>query len=107
MTTQHILAVSLTVFAAMRNAGLALHAEAAPEPTQPAIAVTIAIDKDRVEKYHAHEKDKIREQLIARQSIGRLGPPEDVASPVGYLCSEEAGFIDGAVVSIDGGWTAA
>ena len=60
-----------------------------------------------LEKYHAHEKDKIREQLVERQPIGRLGTPEDVASMVRYLCSREASFINGAVLSIDGGWTAA
>jgi 2-keto-3-deoxy-L-fuconate dehydrogenase len=60
-----------------------------------------------LEKYHAHEKDKIREQLVERQPIGRLGTPEDIASMVRYLCSREASFINGAVLSIDGGWTAA
>jgi 2-keto-3-deoxy-L-fuconate dehydrogenase len=60
-----------------------------------------------LEKYHAHEKDKVREQLVARQPIGRLGTPEDVASLVRYLCSDEASFVNGTVVSIDGGWTAA
>lgn len=60
-----------------------------------------------LEKYHAHEKDKIREQLVERQPIGRLGTPEDVASLVRYLCSSEASFINGAVFPIDGGWTAA
>ena len=60
-----------------------------------------------LEKYHAHEKDKIRGQLVDRQPIGRLGTPEDVASMVRYLCSDEASFINGAVLPIDGGWTAA
>ncbi len=60
-----------------------------------------------LEKYHAHEKDKIREQLVDRQPIGRLGTPEDVASMVRYLCSDEAAFINGAVLPLDGGWTAA
>lgn len=60
-----------------------------------------------LEKYHAHEKHKIRAELIARQPIGRLGTPEDVASLVRYLCSKEAEFINGAVLPIDGGWTAA
>ena len=60
-----------------------------------------------LEKYHAHEKDKVREQLVDRQPIGRLGIPEDVASLVRYLCSSEASFINGAVFPIDGGWTAA
>lgn len=60
-----------------------------------------------LEKYHAHEKEKVREQLIARQPVGRLGTPEDVAALVRYLCSAEASFINGAVLPIDGGWTAA
>ncbi len=60
-----------------------------------------------LEKYHAHEKDKIREQLVARQPVGRLGTPEDVAGMVRYLCSEEASFINGAILPLDGGWTAA
>jgi NAD(P)-dependent dehydrogenase (short-subunit alcohol dehydrogenase family) len=60
-----------------------------------------------LEKYHAHEKERVRAELIARQPIGRLGTPEDVASLVRYLCSQEAEFINGAVLPIDGGWTAA
>ncbi len=60
-----------------------------------------------LEKYHAHEKEKVREQLVARQPVGRLGTPEDIASMVRYLCSDEASFINGAVFPIDGGWTAA
>jgi 2-keto-3-deoxy-L-fuconate dehydrogenase len=60
-----------------------------------------------LDKYHAHEKEKVREELKTRQSIGRLGTPEDIAGLVRYLCSKEAEFMQGAVVSIDGGWTAA
>jgi 2-keto-3-deoxy-L-fuconate dehydrogenase len=60
-----------------------------------------------LDKYHAHEKEKVRAELIARQPIGRLGTPEDVACLVRYLCSQEAEFITGAVLPIDGGWTAA
>jgi NAD(P)-dependent dehydrogenase (short-subunit alcohol dehydrogenase family) len=60
-----------------------------------------------LDKYHAHEKEKIRTELVARQPIGRLGTPEDVAALIRYLCSREAEFINGAVLPIDGGWTAA
>jgi 2-keto-3-deoxy-L-fuconate dehydrogenase len=60
-----------------------------------------------LERYHAHEKEKVRAELTARQPIGRLGTPEDVAGLVRYLCSREAEFINGAVLPIDGGWTAA
>jgi 2-keto-3-deoxy-L-fuconate dehydrogenase len=60
-----------------------------------------------LDKYHAHEKEKVRAELVARQPIGRLGTPEDIASLVRYLCSPEAEFINGAIIPIDGGWTAA
>jgi 2-keto-3-deoxy-L-fuconate dehydrogenase len=60
-----------------------------------------------LEKYHAHEIEEMREQLKARQPIGRLGTPKDVASLVRYLSSDEASFVNGAVMHIDGGWTAA
>jgi NAD(P)-dependent dehydrogenase (short-subunit alcohol dehydrogenase family) len=60
-----------------------------------------------LDKYDAHEKEKVRAELVARQPIGRLGTPEDIASLVRYLCSREAEFINGAIIPIDGGWTAA
>ena len=60
-----------------------------------------------LDKYHAHEKEQVREELRQRQPVGRLGTPEDIAGLVRYLCSREAEFMQGAVVAIDGGWTAA
>ena len=60
-----------------------------------------------LQKYHAHEIDKMRVELAARQPMGRLGTPEEIAAMVHYICSPEADFMTGSVVSIDGGWTAA
>lgn len=60
-----------------------------------------------LEKYHAHEKDKVRAELDARQPIGRMGKPEEVASMVRYVCSDEAAFMTGSWLTLDGGWTAA
>lgn len=60
-----------------------------------------------LEKYHKHEKEKVRVELNARQPIGRLGKPEEIANLALYLASGEAAFVNGAVFSIDGGWTAA
>ena len=60
-----------------------------------------------LDKYHAHEKDKIRAELNARQPIGRVGKPEEIASLIRYVCSEEAEFMTGSLLAIDGGWTAA
>jgi 2-keto-3-deoxy-L-fuconate dehydrogenase len=60
-----------------------------------------------LEKYHSHEKEKVRAELNQRQPIGRLGRPEEIARLALYLCSPAADFMNGAVVAIDGGWTAA
>ena len=60
-----------------------------------------------LEKFHKHNKEEVRAELRARQPIGRLGRPEEVASLVRYLASDEAAFINGSLFNIDGGWTAA
>jgi len=60
-----------------------------------------------LEKYHSHEKEKVRAELNQRQPMGRLGRPEEIARLALYLCSPAADFMNGAVVAIDGGWTAA
>lgn len=60
-----------------------------------------------LEKYHKHEKDKVRAELNQRQPIGRLGKPEEIANLALYLSTQEAAFINGSVITIDGGWTAA
>lgn len=60
-----------------------------------------------LEKYHSHEKEKVRAELNQRQPIGRLGRPEEIASLALFLCLPAADFLNGAVVPIDGGWTAA
>jgi 2-keto-3-deoxy-L-fuconate dehydrogenase len=60
-----------------------------------------------LEKHHRHEKDKVRAELNQRQPIGRLGKPEEIAHLALYLCSDEAAFVNGAVMNIDDGWTAA
>lgn len=43
---------------------------------------------------------------LARHSVGRFGTPNDVAHTVHWLLSDEASFINGALVAVDGGYTA-
>lgn len=47
--------------------------------------------------------DQMRADLLARTPLGRLGVPEDVAGAVNFLASEEAGFITGARIDVNGG----
>jgi NAD(P)-dependent dehydrogenase (short-subunit alcohol dehydrogenase family) len=60
-----------------------------------------------LEKYHSHEKERVRAELNERQPVGRLGRPEEIAKLALYICSPAADFMNGSVVTIDGGWTAA
>jgi len=60
-----------------------------------------------IEKNFANEKEKAWADLHARQPIGRCGYPLEIAHMVLYLCSREAEFVTGSVMTIDGGWTAA
>ncbi|MDD7812897.1 SDR family NAD(P)-dependent oxidoreductase [Mycolicibacter sinensis] len=43
------------------------------------------------------------EQIAANIPLGRLGSGGDIAAAVGFLCSEEAGFITGQVLGVNGG----
>jgi 2-keto-3-deoxy-L-fuconate dehydrogenase len=60
-----------------------------------------------LEKFHKENKEETRAELRARQPVGRLGRPEEIASAVRYLASDEAAFVTGTLFTIDGGWTAA
>ena len=46
---------------------------------------------------------EVREQIIASIPMGRLARPEEVAAVVAFLASEEAGYITGANISVNGG----
>jgi NAD(P)-dependent dehydrogenase (short-subunit alcohol dehydrogenase family) len=50
--------------------------------------------------------EEARARLIASIPLGRLGAPEDVAAAAVYLASDEAAFITGVALPIDGGHTA-
>ena len=45
----------------------------------------------------------VLEQIVARIPVGRLGKPEDIARAVLFLLADEAGFITGSTLSINGG----
>ena len=47
--------------------------------------------------------DELKQQMVAATPLGRIGSPEDVASAVRFLCSDEASFITGEVLLVDGG----
>lgn len=49
--------------------------------------------------------EAVRKTFTARQPIGRLGKPEEIATLAIYLASDESGFTTGTIHIIDGGWS--
>jgi 3-oxoacyl-[acyl-carrier protein] reductase len=47
--------------------------------------------------------EDLRGTILANTPLGRLGQPEDVAGAVRFLCSDEAAFVTGEVLLVDGG----
>jgi 3-oxoacyl-[acyl-carrier protein] reductase len=47
--------------------------------------------------------EELLTEAVARTPLGRAGTPEDIANAVAFLASDEAGFITGHILSVDGG----
>jgi NAD(P)-dependent dehydrogenase (short-subunit alcohol dehydrogenase family) len=46
------------------------------------------------------------ERILAREPIGRVGEPEEIAEAVVWLCSDAASFVTGHTMTVDGGYVA-
>lgn len=64
--------------------------------------------KDRVvgqAKQSGASEEEVRQAFIARQPMGRVGKPEEIAALAVYLASEESAFTTGTIHIVDGGWS--
>ncbi len=59
-----------------------------------------------LDRFHADTKEETVTELHARQPVGRMGRPDEVADLAVYLASDASAFMTGSAVTIDGGLTA-
>jgi NAD(P)-dependent dehydrogenase (short-subunit alcohol dehydrogenase family) len=62
-----------------------------------------AIKTELQQQAHAQMDPEVLAKIIAVHPIGRFGEPHEIGNVVAWLCSEEASFITGACINIDGG----
>ena len=75
----------------------------------PGYVRTPLVEKQISEQARAHdipENRVLSEVLLTEQAVTRLVEPEEVASLVSWLVSDEAGMVTGASYTMDGGWSA-
>lgn len=71
----------------------------------PGLTMTPMVE-DWLAEYSEEERNKMLEMLKGMHPLGRYSQPEEMAYGVLYLASEEASFVTGVALPIDGGWTA-
>src|SRR3954453_4554749 len=60
----------------------------------------------RAQQVGTNDTEQARKNTLALHPIGRLGEAEDIAKGIVFLASEDASFMTGAGLVVDGGWTA-
>lgn len=86
--------VGLTRAAALEYAGIGIRVNA----VCPGVVRTAMVDRI----LHAHPDI----DLLAREPVGRMGTPEEIAASVIWLCSDKATFVTGQAIAVDGGYSA-
>lgn len=99
----------LSAYVASKHGIIGLTKTAALECAQQGIRINAvcpgAIKTAMIDRLTGHQKE-VEAQFAAQEPMGRLGQPEEVAQAVLWLCSNQASFITGHALTVDGGWTA-
>ena len=94
--------------AATAEAGCGCGAHASAAEHDAATLARKAVDTAVLRRAMAMSPDPqaFLDMLIAGHPVGRIGTGEEIAAAVAFLASDEASFITGAILPVDGGYTA-
>ena len=93
-----VLGLTKTAALEYAKAGVRINA-VCPGPTQTPLV-------DNVLRQQPQRADQIVAAILAREPVGRMGRPEEIAEAVVWLCSEAASFVTGIALAVDGGYVA-
>lgn len=100
---------NIPAYTASKHGVLGLTKNAALEYAENGIRVNAVcpgvIHTAMIDRFTGGDQEAIK-GMAAMQPVNRMGDPEEVADLVVYLCSDQASFITGESVAIDGGFTA-
>jgi 3-hydroxybutyrate dehydrogenase len=75
----------------------------------PGYVRTPLVEKQIADQARMHglpEEEVVEKVLLTESAVKRMVEPDEVASLVGWMCSDAAGMVTGASYAMDGGWTA-
>jgi NAD(P)-dependent dehydrogenase (short-subunit alcohol dehydrogenase family) len=99
----------LSAYTASKHAVLGLTKSAALEYVDKGIrinAVCPGVVKTALVKQSYARMPGFEERSLALHPVGRFGDPEEIAATVVWLCSDDASYVAGAGLVVDGGWVA-
>jgi NAD(P)-dependent dehydrogenase (short-subunit alcohol dehydrogenase family) len=90
--------------AALQSLTLYLAAHLGPRNITVNAVAPGGLDDDFNAMLFDHVFPPAREYIKSNTAVGRIGMPNDISGTIAFLCSDEASFISGAVIPIDGGY---
>lgn len=100
----------MAIYSASKHAVIGLTKSAALEFAKQRIRVNAVapggVQTDMLDRVTGGPHTEYRAKMAAFHPIGRIAAPEEITGAVLWLCSDEASFVTGQVLTVDGGFTA-
>lgn len=68
-------------------------------------AVAPGVIRTPINAARLDDNEWFRDTLLGMTPMGRFGDPKDIAAAIAFLCCDDASFITGQVLAVDGGWS--